>query len=291
MKNIAVLLTVFNRCDITLAGLRSLYKAISYLSNDYHFDIYMTDDGCKDGTKAAVSTVFPSVTIVEGDGNLYWSGGMRAAWSEAVKHNDYDYYLWFNDDAMLFEDALVSIFKASESLSQPCIVTGAFCDNQGVVSYGGKSRNWKLIAPIKNKYQPVHWMNGNLVLISKNVYKTIGMIDTVFIHGTGDYDYGRRAAKAGFDVVLTDVFVGQTNRHDDPNYVPYKQNMNIIQRFRVLYSPRFSPIPSFIFSYRHIGLFDAIRVFLQSNLNAVFPFLKKYIYKIGKYKRSIKERR
>ena len=55
MKRIAVLLTVYNRKEVTLKGLRSLYNAIAFLKNlhpkkDYCFDVYMTDDGCTDGT-------------------------------------------------------------------------------------------------------------------------------------------------------------------------------------------------------------------------------------------------
>lgn len=45
-----MILTVFNRKEITLSSLNGLYKAIAELGVGYVFDIYMTDDGSSDGT-------------------------------------------------------------------------------------------------------------------------------------------------------------------------------------------------------------------------------------------------
>ena len=64
MIKTAVLLTVYNRKEVTLQGLRSLHKAIAYLREGYSFDIFMTDDGCTDGTAEAVSKEFSDIHIV-----------------------------------------------------------------------------------------------------------------------------------------------------------------------------------------------------------------------------------
>lgn len=288
---IAVILTVFNRNETTLAGLLSLYNAISKLSDEYCFEIFMTDDGCTDGTGEAVSTKYPGIHIIKGSGNLFWSGGMRLAWKTASDNDVYDYYLWFNDDARLYDDALQTLFKASENVKENSVISGAFCDEQSRVSYGGKTKNWKLIEPKAGEYQSIYWMNGNLVLIPRAVFEQIGMIDEIFVHGTGDYDYGRRAVKAGFKVFLTDRYVGETNRHDNPRQTPYKKSMRLYERFKVLYSPRHSPIASFVFCRRHLGLFTAMRIFIQSNLKAICPQTNMLIYKLGKAKRDIKEKK
>lgn len=287
MIKIAILLTVFNRREITISGLKSLRKSISKMPSEYRFDIYMTDDGCSDGTAEAVSKEFPEIKIISGDGTLFWSGGMRKAWIAANECSRYDFFLWFNDDAMLYEDAIQLLFEANENVVPNSIISGAFCDDQGCVSYGGKTKNWKLIAPKSGDYQSIYWMNGNLVLVPRAVYEQIGIIDPIFVHGTGDYDYGRRAFKAGFAAYLTDRFVGETNRHDNPRQTPYKKGMGIYERIKILYSPRHSPITSFVFCKRHLGLLTAMRVFIQSNLKAIFPKMNIFIYKLGKTKRDI----
>lgn len=50
--NIAVLLTVHDRKNKTLRCLENLYKQV--LPNYLRLDIYLTDDGCTDGTPEAI---------------------------------------------------------------------------------------------------------------------------------------------------------------------------------------------------------------------------------------------
>ena len=49
----AALLTCHNRKEKTLACLKSLYR------NMPEVDVYLTDDGCADGTAEAVKSIFP----------------------------------------------------------------------------------------------------------------------------------------------------------------------------------------------------------------------------------------
>ena len=92
---IAAIITCHNRKDKTLACLKSLLQIAPTI------DVYLTDDGSTDGTSEAVRQQCPQVQIIQGDGNLFWSRGMYIAWKEAVK-SDYEYYLWLNDDVVLY---------------------------------------------------------------------------------------------------------------------------------------------------------------------------------------------
>jgi len=279
MKKTAILLTVFNRCNVTLQGLRSLQTAINYLPKEtYAFDIYMTDDGCTDGTSEAVSKEFPEIKIIKGNGSLFWSGGMRKAWQTAMDSNiNYDYYLWLNDDAILFEKALSSLFIADKELLNKAVISGAFCDEYGKVSYGGRTRDGKIMEP-DGTYRDIFFMNGNLVLIPICVVEELGIIDSIYQHSLGDWDYGRRATKAGFRVVLTKEYVGKTDRHDN-DMEPFLQTQyNIRERFKILYSYKCSATKSFIFNKKHISIIRACKIFFMQNLYALCPM----IYKIKK---------
>ena len=99
MKYIAVLLTVHNRKEKTLKCLSELYS--QQLSKEYKLIIYLTNDGCTDGTPEAVKANFPDVIIVNGDGSLFWNRGMYKAWTVASSDKDYDFYLWLNDDTLV----------------------------------------------------------------------------------------------------------------------------------------------------------------------------------------------
>lgn len=271
MKRIAVLLTVYNRKEVTLKGLRSLYNAIVFLKNkhlekDYCFDIYMTDDGCTDGTGDVVKNEFPEVNVVKGDGNLYWGGGMIKAWEKAVGNKvEYQYFLWFNDDSILNENALESLFKKQGD----DIIVGAFCDKNRCPSYGG--RIGKEILSVNGEYQEIELMNGNLVLVSHLVYEKIGMIDRRLIHGEGDFDYGLRAKKKGFRLLLTPEYVGYAERHDEIIPRCYSKDLSFTQRWTIIHSPLYSPFNHFIFNKRHKGVVKALYSLMICYVSVLFP--------------------
>ena len=75
MKHIAVLMTVYNRREKTLKCLRNLFN--QRIPTDFSLDVYLTNDGCKDGTPEALRSEFPQVRIIEGDGSLFWNRGMH----------------------------------------------------------------------------------------------------------------------------------------------------------------------------------------------------------------------
>lgn len=278
MKKIAVLLTVFNRKMITLAGLQRLYTALNYL-DDSLYDVFMVDDGSTDGTVDAITLKFPDIHIIKGNGNLFWSGGMRLAWETALKTSNYNYIVWFNDDAMIYPYALKALFEADLYYNGNAIITGAFKDENGVASYGGRNKSEQIVTP-NGKYQEIYLMNGNLVLIPQNIVNRIGIIDPIFKHSLGDWDYGCRAIKAGFKVILTKEYIGQTNRHDMCIADPFLNKYTLKQRIKKLYSPKHHPKLSWIFNIRHMGIKKALRTLFIEHLYVFFPTAAIIVRKI-----------
>lgn len=270
-KTVAVLMTVYNRKQVTIKGLKSLYNAISK-TKDIFFDIYLVDDDSPDNTIEAVEQQFDSIITIRGTGNLYWGGGMNLAWKTAVKRNKYDFFLWFNDDNFLFDDSLTSLFNDNEKYGDDCIVSGIFHDSNGNVSYGGKKRDGSLI-DVDSKTD-VFYMNGNLVLIPYQIFQKVGFIDSRYVHGIGDYDYGFRALKNNFSIKLTSKVVGISDRHDD--YVPYlDKRKSIFMRMKILYSPKFNPINTFYYNNKYFGLMYAVKKLIRKNISVIIPSIVK----------------
>ncbi|WP_340643434.1 glycosyltransferase family 2 protein [Phormidium pseudopriestleyi] len=181
-KTIAAIATCHNRKDKTLASLDALFK--QKLSDDVQLDVYLVDDGSIDGTTEAVLQTYPQVKMISGDGSLFWNGGMRVAFGEALKAYP-DYYLWFNDDTDLYPNAVAKLLSTYQSLSDrgegESIVVGATCDPEtGKLTYGGmvQSSWWhplkfQLLQPTQDP-QPCHTMNGNCVLIPQKVARLGG---------------------------------------------------------------------------------------------------------------------
>lgn len=234
---IAVLLTCHNRKEKTKKCLASLNNALnSYntkVEEKVSVEIFLTDDGCTDGTVEAARELFPDenvLHILNGDGSLYWAGGMRFCWNEAKKrHFEWDYYLLLNDDVELMDNLFDELFSTKEynkmHFGKEGLCSGNTCwrDNPNKRSYGGRvwvSRFWATHRPLEPTGEPqlCDLVNANILLVPKEVVDKIGVLYKGFRHSEADYDYGIMARKAGFPVVVTAHFCGiADNDHVDHN--------------------------------------------------------------------------
>ena len=124
ISRVAILITSHNRRELTLASLDSLFR--QHRIEDVETEVFLVDDGRTDGTGKAVRSRYPSIHVLEGDGTLYWNGGMRLAFATAIQ-GEFDAYVLFNDDTILYKDALervVSLARDRLALSEPAIGCG-----------------------------------------------------------------------------------------------------------------------------------------------------------------------
>lgn len=225
--NIAVILTCFNRKEKTLLCLRGLYEAQkAYSQAHLSLGIYLTDDGCTDGTAQAVRDAFPDkdITILQGDGNLYWAGGMRFAWREALKRkNHWDFYLLLNDDTTPMDNMFYELFGAHEYCQRTFrtvgVYSGVTCDKDdpSVITYGGAIWVNKFLGTDKRLNpsgipQEVDKTNANILLVAKEVTDKIGIFYEGYRHGAADYDYSIQAKKRGFKALISSNVCGKCER-------------------------------------------------------------------------------
>lgn len=256
MIKIAALLTVYNRKKETLACLKALYGQRD-LPDNVQISVYLVDDGSTDGTFAALAKYFPEVKVLHGTGDLYWNGGMRLAFAKAMKNN-YDNYLWINNDTTLFPQTLAKLLDTSTRLVNQVIVAASVQDPETLqLTYGGVKRlhhkrplKFTLIEP-SGQPVPVETMNGNCVLIPQAVAKEVGNLDPAFTHGLGDFDYGLRAGKLGFKIYLAPGYCGFCRRNPMVNKdIPFQT------RWTELLSPLGLPPREWaVFAQRYAGTF------------------------------------
>lgn len=262
---IAALLTCFNRKAKTQACLTSLFKIVP------NCQVFLVNDGSTDGTAEMISEEFPNVCIIEGTGDLFWSRGMYTAWTEAVK-GEYDYYLWLNDDIELYPFFLDELLECIKQKGQESIVSGVIesMDKEKIL-YGGSDSNKKLILP-NGVPQPITFMNGNVVLVPKEVVEKIGIIDPILHHDLGDVDYGLTAIKNGISVYATRKAIagGYANHYCRVR----KWNSTIGKRFKRLYSPLGSdPRINFYFRKKHFGVVNAALFYVYIHTINILPDL------------------
>jgi len=205
------------RCLTALFGCR--------LSEGSSISVILVDDGSTDGTTAAVRATFPAVTILAGDGHLFWNRGMHLAFAHALAAG-FDAYLWLNDDTFLFPDAMERLLGAWTSDDAAGRGAGIYvgatrAPDSGETTYGGlRRRSWlrrfrfDLVEPDGAAVE-CDTMNGNCVLIPDEVARRLGNLDPAYEHAMGDIDYGLRARQAGIRLIVVPGHVGAC-RQDRP---------------------------------------------------------------------------
>jgi GT2 family glycosyltransferase len=211
-----VILTCFNRRRKTLECIDTVLAQSAF--NDVAIDFFITDDGSKDGTGEALLRKYPRIQLLKGNGSLFWNGGMRLAWAEALKAG-YDFFLWLNDDTFLYPQALRRMLDTHARLvgatAKAGIVVGSTHDETGQTSYGGERQRSRLrpLTLVKldpnDEIQSCDTFNGNCVLISREAAALLGNLDPGFVHAMGDTDYGLRAKKAGIPMGVMPSYAGR----------------------------------------------------------------------------------
>ena len=269
-ETISVLLTCYNRRENTLQCLHALYGA--QLPVGSRLDVFLVDDGSTDGTAAAVNENFPNVKIIKGSGQLFWNRGMHLAWQTAANANDYDYYLWLNDDTIVSKNALTTLLETSRSANDTSIVVGTTCDsdNSLLLTYGGRDNEGNIIIP-DGSITSCDYFNGNIVWIPRKVFKVVGFNDVRFNHALGDFDYGKRASKKGIKSCIAPVVIGVCNNHATlPVWCNPKKPLS--QRWKAFRTPLgHNPEEFFRYEYRHNGILVALFHYMTNHLRVIFP--------------------
>ncbi len=277
-KQIAVLLTCFNRVDITIACLDHLFQA--ELPSNTTIDVFLVDDASTDLTGRKVKEKYSQVNVIFGDGNLFWSGGMRKAWEVAVKTKEFDYFLWLNDDTHIYPKAIVELLKDDLLLDSKSVIVGA-CQSEKDKSftYGGYRAETAMIP--SGVPQKCEFTNGNLVLVPHHVYSIVGNLNEVYIHLYGDFDYSMRVNKAGLSCYASSEFLAIC----EPNDKSYwgTDEMSTWQKLKLLKHPKGIDIKrGYYFKKYHFGKKAGIKAVADAYFRTLFP----QIHKILKRKKS-----
>lgn len=272
-QRIAVLLTCHNRRDKTLACLNSLFAAI--LPIGFKLSVFLVDDGSTDGTGVSISDQFPEIFLIQGDGSLFWNHGMRLAWSVAASQCGFDFFLWLNDDTFLDRNALSVLLNCAEEAlgreSVSAIITGA-CRDSGdkhEFSYGGRIDRRDVVP--NGQLQVCTYINGNVVLIPKEVYEKLGNLSPDFTHSMGDYDYGLRAIKAGFKCYTTKTYIATCPPNEGIS-AWCNPGVPLLTRLQYMRSPKGLNIKEYCqFVYRHHGVIQTVIAGIKAYLKVTFP--------------------
>ncbi|MFH1861581.1 MAG: glycosyltransferase family 2 protein [bacterium] len=204
-----VVIPVYNGIEHTVSTVRSL---ISLLHPGCR--VVVVDDGSTDGTSAILGSEFPDVTILRGDGNLWWSGAINLGARYALE-NGADYVLLLNNDVFLhpqfLEELLIGAREFPDSLIASKILFAS--EPWKIWCMGGKvnwrsGRCWVVGCGQLDDHrwmEPVEadWLAGMSVLVPVEVFRRgIWVDEKAFPQYCGDSDFSMRAKLAGFQLIV-----------------------------------------------------------------------------------------
>ena len=213
-NTIYICIPVHNRIEYTLKCLQSIegqeYK---------NCKVVVCDDGSTDNTKEIIKTRYPFITILEGNGHLWWAGAINVCVNYVLKNakND-DYIFTLNNDTELLPNTITNLVKRSKRYpgsiigavnlffsSPQKIEPSAFCKcGRGIFqNFYNRLDEWGAELENRNEIVKADSLSGKGVLFPIKVFQTCGLYNSQLLpHYHADTEFIIRAKRNMFRVYL-----------------------------------------------------------------------------------------
>jgi hypothetical protein len=207
---VSIVTPIYNGIEHTVEYLDSL-AGLTYPN----VETIIVDDGSTDGSSEVIAREFPNVRLLQGDGNLWWSGATNLGVQDAIDRGT-DFILTMNNDVRIDPvclDALVTCARDNAG----AIIGGKiyFLDEpERIWSAGGRLDWWsgKTLVQVghgqldRDEFchrKRMDFLTGMNVLIPAAVFGRIGFYDQIhFPQYHADSEFTLRARKAGIPIVF-----------------------------------------------------------------------------------------
>jgi GT2 family glycosyltransferase len=213
---ISIVFPIHNGLNYTKACLYSLIHEHKIEKKKVKFYLIIVDDGSTDGSNKWIASNYPEVILLNGNGNLWWGGGVNLGTKYAIKNLHSDYILWWNNDIIAEIDYFDNLIEVVNKYDTNTIIGSKILLAQKeeiVWSMGGlfdpytgkkemvgsgKTDNESMQHPIQ-----VDWLPGMGTLIHKSIFERIGLVDNkTFPQYHGDSDFILRAKENGCKIIV-----------------------------------------------------------------------------------------
>ena len=209
---VAVVVPVHGRLPTTLRFIET-FRRVQYDS----YRIVIIDDASPDGTAEVLARDHPDVTVLHGDGNLWWTGATNLGVRHALDHG-FDYVLTINNDTVQKPDFLSRLVETAQRHA-PCIVGSRihFLDEPHRVWAVGSRTEWRGgdILSVCDRDVPeaellarpnpaeVEVLTGCGTLVPTACFREVGLYDgRNFPHYHADSELVLRAARRDYRILV-----------------------------------------------------------------------------------------
>ena len=173
----------------------------------------LIDDGSTDNTSETAKRVWPSIVILEGDGNLWWAGSTNKGVNYALAKKA-DYILTVNIDVELDKKCVENLVTDLEKLPKT-LLGSMVCDinNKDKVWYfggywdrqkGDLKHTTGNLDQMGNEIRHPEWLTGMGLLIPAESFRQVGEYDGKnFPQYFADADFSLRCRMAGYKLSVS----------------------------------------------------------------------------------------
>ena len=236
----AVVIPVHGGRQLTVQCLESLREC-----DPLPIMVVIVDDGSPDDTAAHLAIHFPDVTVVTGDGNLWWGGAINAGCDYAIGRGAHTLILLNNDDVELSPNLLTELVRLLEERGG-CVGATALMrtanDEVRIFASGGKLDWRRGGTKLLHSYQEFvelesvsecDWLPGMALAFSADTFRALGGIDArAFPQSRGDADFTLRARRHGYPCSVTTACWVMNDRTQVP--FNFEQRLSFMDFFRGL---------------------------------------------------------
>jgi GT2 family glycosyltransferase len=204
---VAIVTPIYNGIEHTLKYLASINE-----QTYQNIDVYIIDDGSTDDSTALIKRNFPTVKILHGDGNLWWSGATNLGAKQALQDGA-DFILTMNNDVELDPACVAESVNCIHDQPRSLVGSKVYyaSDRSKVWFFGARFDPHNAdILPIGGRDEDfpdvieTDMLTGMGILIPAQVFQDIGLFDNVnFPQYYGDSDFSLRAKEKGYKLLVT----------------------------------------------------------------------------------------
>jgi len=195
MKKVSIVIVNFN-------SKRDILKCLHSLRYE-RAEIVVVDNKSSDDSIEAIKSKFKQVKILENERNI----GFAAASNKGIRYalrKKADYILLLNPDTVIEKNFLASLLKKKADIISPVIKFKR--QGEWVYDFGGRvnfliGRTTHLEKSVLSKRaNPVDYVSGCCMLIRKEVFEKVSLLDERYFMFFEDVDFCLRAKKADFKI-------------------------------------------------------------------------------------------
>ena len=275
-----IIVPVHNRSKITNNFVENLVKQ-TY--SQYH--LLLVDDGCKDDTVASVSNKIKNLTVIKGDGNLWWAGAVQKGYEWLFKNgiNDNEIILVTNDDIIFNEKYLENGIREMEKTYNSFLIASYKNTEKPDVLFSLNENTGKIINKSEKNFVPNCFSMNSVFFRFKYLYSIGTMKPKILPHYLADIEFSFRAMKKGYKVIQNNNL--QIYRIEETTGIHDISKSNKFDFFKSVFSNKYAgnPIHWTYFFYLtvkrkyliFIVMFFWIKLFLKFSLILFTPIKKK----------------